>query len=77
MAAEQGMIQAIMQAVTETSKADIVAIREAEKTVNNARPVHAAPRSGSPAQKQPTFDWKVQDKYQELCNFEIEVKNIL
>ena len=27
-----------------------------------------------PMQKQPTFDWKAPDKYNKLCNFEIEVK---
>ena len=26
--------------------------------------------------KQPTFDWKAPDKHHELCNFEIQVKDI-
>ena len=34
------------------------------------------PTSSGPAQRQPTFDWKAKDKYQELVNFETEVKNI-
>ena len=38
--------------------------------------MHAMPRSGNPALRQATFDWKVADKYQEVCNFETEVKNI-
>ena len=35
------------------------------------------PRTGSPSLEQPTFDWKTADKYQELGNFELEVKNIV
>ena len=45
MAPEQ-MTQAIMQAVTEVAKAAIMAVREADNLVNNAKPVHAVPRSG-------------------------------
>ena len=48
---------------------------EVDNLINNARPVHAVPRWGGPELKLPTFDWKVAEKYQELCNFEIEVKN--
>ena len=40
------------------------------------RLVHAVPRAGNPALKWSTFDWKVENKYQEMCSFEIEIKNI-
>ena len=59
----------------EAAKAAIMAVREADNPVNNARPLHAMPRSGGPALTT-DVDWKVVDKYQELCNFEKEVKNI-
>ena len=67
MAAEQSMTQTITQAAIKTAKAAIIAIREADIPFNNNRLVHTVPRSGSPALKQPTFDWKVADKSQELC----------
>ena len=38
--------------------------------------ITCVPGSGGLALKQLTFDWKVADKYQELCNFEMQVKNI-
>ena len=53
-----------------------MAIREGDSPVSNVTPVHAVPSSGSPALKQPAFELKAKDKYEELCNFEIEVKNI-
>ena len=76
MAAEQSMTHAIMQAVIEATKAAIMAIREADNLVNNARPVHTGPRSGSLALKQSTSDCKGPNKYQELCTFEKEIKKI-
>ena len=72
MAAEQDITQAIMQAVIKVAKSGIMDRREADNLVNNAKPVCTVPRSGNPVLKQPTFDWKVADKCQELCNFEIE-----
>ena len=51
-------------------------VREADNLVNSARPIHTVPGLGSLTLRQPTFDWKAADKYQELCNFETEVKNI-
>ena len=68
------MTLVIMQAVNEAAKAAIITIREADNLINNARSIHTMPRSGIPVLRQPT--WKVAKKYQELCNFEIEVKNI-
>ena len=68
MEAEQSMTQAIIQTRIESAKAAIMAVREVDNLVNNASPVHTAPRSGGPMLKQPTFDWKVAGKYQELCS---------
>ena len=75
MAAEQSMTEAIMQAAIKATKETIMATREAENPVNNARPVHTAPRSGGLASNQSTFDWKAADKYQELYNFWNKGKN--
>ena len=65
-----------MQAIIQAAKTTIMVVKEAENPVNTARSVQVMPRAGSPALKQSTFDWKARDKYQELQNFEIEVKNI-
>ena len=40
--------------------------RQADKPINNAGPMHTMPRSCGPLLKQPTFDWKVVEKYEEL-----------
>ena len=76
MAVKQTMTQAISQAAVDTIKAVILAVREVDTPVNNAKLVHAALRSGSLALCKPTFNWKVADKCQEVCDFEIEVNNI-
>ena len=66
----------IMQAVIEAVKAAIIAGREADNLNSNAKPMHAILRSGSPALRQLALEWKVTDKYQELCHFKVEVKDI-
>ena len=76
MVAEQKVTQEIMPTALEATKAAIMAMGEAENPVKNTRPLHAAPRSGDPALKQPIFDYNATEKYQELCNIEIKVKNI-
>ena len=76
MAFEQSLTQTIMQAAMEATKAVLMVVREAETLAGNARPIQKVPRMGGPALKQPTFDWKIPDKYHELCNFKIEIKNI-
>ena len=76
MATEQSMTQMIMQAAIKGTKSVIMVVREADNLVNNAKPIQAMPRSSSPVLRQPTFDWKASNKYQELCSFEIETKNI-
>ena len=74
MITEQSMPQTIMQAEIKVTKAPVIALREADNLVNNARQIHTMPRSGSTVLRQQTFDWNVANKYQDLCNFEIEVK---
>ena len=37
----------------------------------------AGPKLGSPAMKQPMFNWEAEDKYNELKTFKLEVNNIL
>ena len=65
-----------MQAAMEAAKTAIMAISEADNPVNHYRLVHVAARSVGPTLKQIDFDWKEVNKYKELCNFEIDVKNI-
>ena len=48
MTAGQSMTEAIMQAAIKAAKAAIMGPGEAANPVNNAKPVHVAPRSGSP-----------------------------
>ena len=52
---------AIMQAVIKAVKAAIMAKREADNSVNNARPVHAVPQPGCKHLKQHPFHCKVAD----------------
>ena len=40
------------------------------------RAPNAGPGLGRPLMKQPTFNWKAEDKYNELKNFRLEVNNI-
>ena len=54
------MSQVITQTVVEAAKVVIMAVREADNLVNNSRSVHRAPRSGSPALKQPNLTAKWQ-----------------
>ena len=41
-----------------------------------ARTEYVRPRMSGPSMKQPTFDWKFIDKYAQLRNFKLEVKNL-
>ena len=72
MTAEQSMVQALTQAEIESVKATLLCC-ERVSPAETRRVVHAAPRSSKPSLKQPTFNWKVADKYNELFNFETEV----
>ena len=77
MATEQSMAQATTHAANEGIKAELATVREVGNPVNNARIIHTIPRSSTPMPRQPTFEWKPLDKFQELCTFEMEKKNIL
>ena len=71
MASEQIITHVAMQAGIEAAKAAIMAVREADNPVNNARPIHRMARSISSVVRQLTFDWKVAEKYEELDSFEV------
>ena len=62
---EQHMTQVIMQAANEATKASVMVLNEADNPVDNARPIHTRPRSIGPVLRQPMFDFKAPDKYQE------------
>ena len=68
------MSEAIAKAVAEVTRVTIQAMSEgwAEQTHNMA-----GPKIGSPAMKQPTFDWDAEGKYMELKTFRLEVNNVL
>ena len=70
MASEQMMSEAITRAVVEATRVALQTIVEArvERTQNAA-----GPKLGSPTMKQPTFNWKVPDKYSEIKD--IQVRN--
>ena len=63
-----------MQVVIGVTKTAIMAVRETDNPVNNAIPIHVMPRSGDSVLRQPIFDWKGAEKYQQLCNSEIVIK---
>ena len=69
------MTQTKRQAAIETAKAVMMAVREVETPIENAKPIQTVPRIGGPTLKEPIFHWKAQDKYHYLCYFETEVKN--
>ena len=75
MAPEQSMTSAITQAAIQATKAAIMAVREAEAPAKHGRPLHIVPRGSGLALRQPPFHWKAQDKYNELNNFKINVRN--
>ena len=62
---------AIAQAVADATRGAIQALAaaRAERTQN------AGPRLDGPMMKQPNFNWKAGDKYNEFKNFRLEVNN--
>ena len=74
MASEQVMNEAIARAVAEATRVAIQTMAEAwvERTHDIS-----GPKIGSPAMKQPTFDWNPEDKYSKLKTFRLEVNNVL
>ena len=77
MASNQSMTQAIAKVVAETYKAAILAVRELGSTGEHIQTTQVMPMISGPRIKHPTFDWKALDKYNELHNFEIEVRDIV
>ena len=74
MASEQMMSEAITSSVAEATRVALQTMTEAwEERIQNV----AGPKLGSPAMKQPTFDWEAPDKYSELKTFRLEVNNVL
>ena len=61
----------MVQAGIETIKGVIMAVRETEGPTKSRRAMQAVPRAGGPKIRQLTFNWKAQDKYNELNNFKI------
>ena len=54
----------------------IIAVRKVQ-TLLKVEDLHMQwPRASGPELRQPPFDWKEQDKYNELNNFKINVRNI-
>ena len=66
------MWKAIAWAVVESARVTMqaMAAATAERTQN------VGPRLGAPIIKQPTFNWKAEDKYNEFTNFRLEVNYI-
>ena len=62
MAAKQSMMQVITYATIKAAKAAVMAIKEVEQLVNAARLLQVMLRTGHPALKLPTFDWKAAGK---------------
>ena len=63
MVSEQIMSEAITRAVAEVTR---IAIQPMAKARVERMHDISGPKIGSPAMKQPTFDWNAQDKYSEL-----------
>ena len=75
MACDQVVVsKAIVKAVAEATTVAIhtMAVATAERPQSVA-----GPRRGEPAMKQPNVNWEVDDKYNELKSFRLEVNNIL
>ena len=74
MASEQVMNEAIARAVAEATRVAIQTMAEAW-----AERMHdiSGPQIGGPTIKQLTFDWNVEDMYNKLKTFRLEVNNVL
>ena len=73
MASEQiNTKKGIVQAVAEATRGKIqaMAVSRVERTQN------VGPRLGRPVMKEPTFNWKAEDMYNELKNFRLDINNI-
>ena len=59
MTAEQSMAQAIKQAEIQAIKAAVMAVREADNLIKNARSMNITPRLGATMLRQSIFDGEV------------------
>ena len=74
MAEQVEMSEVIMKAVAEATRITIQTMVEMQSRIAENQ---WGPKLGSPALKQPQFNWEVADKYSEWKAFIQEVKNIL
>ena len=75
MASEQGtMSETIAKAVAEATR---VALKAMAAAAVDRPKTMVGPKIGSPAMKQCTFNWEMEDKYSKLKSFKLEVNNIL
>ena len=74
MTSEQIMNEVIIRAVAETTRVVIHTMVEAQ--VERMHDI-SRPKIGSPAMKQPTFDWNAEGKYSKLKTFRLEVIYVL
>ena len=71
MATEQIMSEGIAKAVAEATRVAIhIMVEPWAEWMHDT----AGPKIGSPAMKQPMFDWDTEDKYSELKNIQIRGK---
>ena len=65
----------ITEAVIQVAAKAAVQAMAMASTDKSQRAQKAGPKLGWPIMKQPTFNWSSTDKYAELMNFKMEVKN--
>ena len=74
MASEQvSQNEFIVQVIAEATRAAI----QTMATAVMARQENPGTKMSGPILKQPTFNWKAEDKHEELQNFKLEVSNML
>ena len=72
MASKESMTQVLSWVAIKAAKTAIMAMTEAEGLSKSRRASHLVERASRPTMRQPTFDWKAQDKFNELNNFKIK-----
>ena len=71
---QQVMTHVIAQAAMELAKAAVQVVRVTAGPTKRSRAVFtcsASPRINMPVSKQPTFNWKVVDKYSDIMNLQM------
>ena len=68
------MNEAIIKAVAEATRVTIQTFSEVQSQRSEGQ---WGPKLGSPALKQPQFNWEATDKYMEWKAFILEVRNVL